>query len=150
VGLAGNPALADGGLLILCADLPNGAGDGPGERNFARLLAAAASPAELVTRGLRGPLGPGGQRSYVVARVLQRFRLAVVGAQDPAALAPFKRLGIAAFDSVDAAVAEAEARLGRRARVAAVADALRTMITAGFAPRNHGAEPCTKSMEVDG
>ena len=79
-GLAARPALADGGLLVVCADLPDGAGPGPGERNFAALLAASPSPAELVARGLREPLGPGGQRAFVVARVLERYRIAVVGA----------------------------------------------------------------------
>ena len=126
IGLAANPALADGALLVLCADLPGGAGDGPGERNCAHVLAAAASPAELVARGLREPLGPGGQRAFMMARVLARFRLAVVGAEDPGFLEP---LGVAAFDSVDAAVAAAEARLGRRARVLAVADAMATVVS---------------------
>jgi len=126
IGLAARPALADGGLLVLCADLPGGAGDGPGERNFAEVLAAAASPAALVARGLREPLGPGGQRAFVVARVLERFRLAVVGAEAPGFLEP---LGVAACDSVDAAVAAAEARLGRRARVLAVADAMATVVS---------------------
>jgi hypothetical protein len=110
---------------VLCADLPDGAGDGPGERNFAKVLGEAASPAELVARGLREPLGPGGQRSFVVARVLERFRVAVAGAGAPGFLEPF---GVAAFDSVDAAVAAAEARLGRRARVLAVADAMTTVV----------------------
>ncbi|HEY5387587.1 MAG TPA: lactate racemase domain-containing protein [Thermoleophilia bacterium] len=125
IGLAAIPALADGGLLVLCADLPDGAGDGPGERNFAAVLAAAGSPAELVARGLREPLGPGGQRAFMVARVLERFRLAVVGGADAGLLKPF---GVAAFDSVDAAVAAAETRLGRRARVLAVADAMVTVV----------------------
>ena len=128
IGLAASPALADGGLLVLCADLPGGPGDGPGERNFADVLAAAASPAELVARGLREPLGPGGQRAFVMARVLERFRVAVVGANDPGFLEP---LGVAAFDSVDAAVAAAEMRLGRRACVLAVADAMATVVRAG-------------------
>ncbi|MCX6363929.1 MAG: lactate racemase domain-containing protein [Actinobacteria bacterium] len=128
IGLAAGPALADGGLLVVCADLPGGAGDGPGERNFADVLAAASSPAELVARGLREPLGPGGQRAFMMARVLERFRLAVVGAVDPDFLEPF---GVAAFDSVDAAVAAAEAQLGRRARVLAVADAMATVVSRG-------------------
>ncbi len=128
VGLAARPALRDGGLLVLCADLPDGAGTGPGERNFARVLAGAGSPAELVARGLREPLGPGGQRAFVVARVLERFRVGVVGPADPSFLEP---LGIAAFDSVDAAVEAEEARLGRRARVLAVADAMATVVHAG-------------------
>jgi lactate racemase len=126
IGLAARPALADDGLLVLCADLPGGAGDGPGERNFADVLASAASPAELVARGLREPLGPGGQRAFMMARVLERFRLAVVGADDAGFLEP---LGVAAFDTVDAAVAAAEARLGRRARVLAVADAMATVVS---------------------
>ncbi len=130
LGLAARPALADGGLIVLCADLPLGAGDGPGERNFLEVLAAAASPAELLARGLREPLGPGGQRSFVVARVLERYRLAVVGAADARFLEPLAHLGVAAFDSVDAALAAEDERLGRRASVLAVADAMATVVTA--------------------
>jgi nickel-dependent lactate racemase len=133
IGLAARPALADGGLIVLCADLPDGCGDGPAERNFAAVLAAASTPGELVARGLREPLGPGGQRSFVVARLLQRFRLGMVsgGGTGAACAAPFAHLGVAAFDSVDAAVAAAEERLGRRARVLAVADAMTTVVRAG-------------------
>jgi nickel-dependent lactate racemase len=127
VGLAARPALAEGGLLVLCADLPDGAGTGPGERNCAEVLAGSQSAEALVARGLREPLGPGGQRAFVIARVLQRFRIAVVGAAEPGFLEP---LGVAAFDSVDAAVAAAERRLGHRPRVLAVADAMATVVTA--------------------
>jgi nickel-dependent lactate racemase len=130
LGLAARPTVAEGGLIVLAADLPLGAGDGPGERNFLDVLAAATSPAALLERGLREPLGPGGQRSFVVARVLDRFRLAVVGAGDPAFLEPLAHLGVAAFDSVDAALAAEDARLGRRASVLAVADAMATVVTA--------------------
>ena len=62
-----------------------------------------------------------------MARVLERFRVGVVGAPDGSFLEP---LGVAAFDSVDAAVAAAERRLGRRARVLAVADAMATVVRA--------------------
>ena len=48
-----------------------------------------------------------------------------MGAADPGFLEP---LGVAAFDSVDAAVAAAEERLGRSARVLAVADAMATVV----------------------
>lgn len=129
LALAGRPALVDGGLIVLCADLPLGAGDGPGERNFLDVLAAASSPADLLARGLREPLGPGSQRSFVVARTLERFRLAVAGAADPAFLEPLAHLGVAAFDSVDAALAAESSRLRRRASVLAVADAMATIVT---------------------
>jgi hypothetical protein len=58
---------------------------------------------------------------------VRRLRSAVGGAAAPAAgfLEP---LGVTAFDSVDAAVAAAEMRLGRRARVLAVADAMATVV----------------------
>jgi nickel-dependent lactate racemase len=130
IGLAARPAVADGGLIVLCADLPRDAGDGPGERNFLDVLAAASSPTDVLARGLREPLGAGGQRSFVVARVLERFRLAIAGAADPAFLEPLAHLGVAAFDSVDAALAAEDARLGRRARVLAVADAMTTVVSA--------------------
>jgi hypothetical protein len=128
--LTARPALAPGGLVVLCADLPDGNGRGPGEENFAAVLAAAASPLGLLARGRREPLGPGGQRAFVMARVLERYRVAVVGAADPGCLEGFARLGVTAFDSVDAAVAPEDARLGRRARVLAVADAMATVVHA--------------------
>ncbi len=127
LALTARPALAPGGLIVLCADLPDGPGAGPGEANFAALLKAASSPAELVARGLREPLGPGGQRAWVVARVLERYSLAVVGATDPAAL---EGSGVACFPTVAEAVAAHEGRLGRRARVLAVADAAATVVRA--------------------
>ena len=130
LGLAARPAVADGGLIVLAADLPLGAGDGPGERNFLDVLGRAPSPKAVLERGLREPLGPGGQRSFVVARVLDRFRLAVTGAADPSFLEPLARLGVAAFDSVDAALAAEDERLGRRASVLVVADAMATVVTA--------------------
>lgn len=130
VGLAARPALTAGGLLVLCADLPDGAGTGPGERNFLEVLAGSTSPDDLVARGLREPLGPGGQRSFVVARVLSRHRIAVVGAAAPSFLDRLAHLGLTACDSVDAALAAEDARLGRRARVLAIADAMATVVHA--------------------
>ena len=128
VGLQRNPALADGGTIVLCADLPRGAGDGPGEHNFAALLAGANAPHEVVSRGLREPLGPGGQRAFVVARVLERYRIAVVGARDPGWL---EELGLEAHATLADARTAAEARLGRPPRVLAVADALTTVVRLG-------------------
>lgn len=127
VGTADQPALADGGLLVLCADLPDGPGAGPAERNFAALLAEAVSPRQLVDRGLQEPLGPGGQRAFVVARVLQRFRIAVVGCRKPDWLRP---LGMEPFASVPEALAAERAHLARDPRVLVVADATKTIVHA--------------------
>jgi hypothetical protein len=131
IGLAASPALVDGGLLLLCADLPLGPGDGPGELNFARVLGAAESPAALVARGLTGSLGPGGQRAFVVARVLQHFRVGVCGAADAGFLGS---LGIGCYHSIVEGLADGRAsRRGHAPRVLAIADALTSVVRA--APR---------------
>ena len=54
----------------------------------------------------------------------------MAGVADPAFLEPLAHLGVAAFDSVDAALAAEESRLGRSASVLAVADAMATVVTA--------------------
>ena len=59
-----------GGLIVCCADLPLGVGDGPGETNFGALLAATGAPLDLVARGCVEPLGPGGQRAYMMAKLM--------------------------------------------------------------------------------
>lgn len=128
VGLAARPALRGGGLVLVCADLPQAAGLGPAEQNCGALLSEAASPQALVARGLREPLGPGGQRAFMLARVLARYRVGVVGAGAAPFLASLEHLGVAAFDSVDAALAREDAALGRRARVLAVANAIADLV----------------------
>ena len=77
---------------------------------------------------------------------MARFRLAVVGVREPGFLRPLARCGVAAFDSVDAAVASVE--LGRRARVLAVADAMSTVVRVGSPLRANGQKAHTTSMEV--
>jgi nickel-dependent lactate racemase len=124
VGLCDEPAVAAGGLILLAADLPAGAGDGPGERNFAAVL-GSASPQEVIARGSVEPLGPGGQRAYVMAKVLLRYRVGVLGARDPGFLSP---LGITAYESVQEALGDVRRTLGRRPRVLAVADAMNTVV----------------------
>jgi nickel-dependent lactate racemase len=124
MALCDEPALAAGGLILLAAGLPAGAGDGPGERNFAAVL-GSASPNEVIARGLTEPLGPGGQRAYVMARALRRYRVGVLGARYPSFLSP---LGITAYESVQEALDETRRRLGRQPRVLAVADAMNTVV----------------------
>ena len=123
--LVDRPVVAQGGLIAVCSDLPLGVGDGPGEMNFGRLLAAAARPEELIDRARRETLGPGGQRAYMVAKVLRGYRLGVIGAADPALLEP---LGLLPFATVDEAIAEAQRRRGSEARVLVVADAFDTLV----------------------
>jgi len=126
LALTDSPALDDDGLILLAADLPTGAGDGPGERNFAELMEKAEGPDRLIARALSGePLGPGGQRAYMMAKAMRRYRVGVVGAREPAAIGA---MGVATYDSVARALADETRRRGRAARVLAVADAITTIV----------------------
>jgi nickel-dependent lactate racemase len=125
VGLAARPVVAAGGLIVCCADLPLGVGDGPGETNFGALLAATERPLDLVARGCVEPLGPGGQRAYMIAKLMTLYRVGVVGDGDRKLI---ESMGLLAFGSVDGAIAAARRVRGPGARVLALADGLDTIV----------------------
>ena len=126
IGLAARPALADGGLLILCADLPKGAGDGPGERNFAaaagrRAAGRRSSPAAGASRSAPAGSAPSSSPSVLEPVPSRRARLRRARPfSAPSASTPVPTL--------DAALAAEAARLGRPPRVLAVADAMATVV----------------------
>ncbi|HMK92379.1 MAG TPA: lactate racemase domain-containing protein [Thermoleophilia bacterium] len=124
VGLTARPAVVDGGLIVFCAGAPLGAGDGPGEANFGALL-AGERPMDLVARGCVEPLGPGGQRAYMMAKLMLRYRVGVLGAADHGLI---ERMGMLAFASVDEAVAQARRARGPAARALVIADGLDTVV----------------------
>ncbi len=128
VGLSARPVLVPGGLIAFCAELPLGVGDGPGEVNFGALLAETRRPMDLVARGCVEPLGPGGQRAYMVAKLMTTYRVGVVGARDPDLV---EGCGLLAFESIDEAVAAARRVRGPGARVLAVADGIDTVVELG-------------------
>ena len=125
VGLAARPVVAPGGLIVCCADLPLGVGDGPGETNFGALLAATERPLDLVARGCVEPLGPGGQRAYMMAKLMALYRVGVIGGGDRKLI---ESMGLLAYATVGEAVAAARRVAGRGARVLAVADGLDTIV----------------------
>ncbi len=78
---AHNP-VRGGGRVVLPARLPEGAGEGTGERRFYQYLAGASDPASLYEQ-LRAGYEPGAQRAFVVARALRDAALYVVGSEAP-------------------------------------------------------------------
>ena len=77
-----NP-VAGGGRLVVPASLPEGAGQGTGERRFYDRL-RMASDAESLYREMREGYEPGAQRAFVVARVLREHDVYVTNSQSPA------------------------------------------------------------------
>jgi nickel-dependent lactate racemase len=79
-----NP-LRDGGRLVVPAALPEGAGDGAGERRFFDVL-SAATDANALYEKMRAGYEPGAQRAFVVARVLRDHDVYVTNSASPEAV----------------------------------------------------------------
>lgn len=103
-----DPVVEPNGAIVLQAACPEGLGLGAGELAFAEALSRGPNvlmqELQAGTRVLRG----GEQRAYVLARVLDRFRLAIVGAPPMPELSAF---GVVQAPSLN----EAEAQLGLEA-----------------------------------
>ncbi|WP_136715144.1 lactate racemase domain-containing protein [Halorientalis salina] len=78
---ARNP-LRSGGRVVIPAALPEGAGDGTGERRFYEWLAEAGS-AESLYETMREGYEPGAQRAFVVARALRDHDVYVTDSDCP-------------------------------------------------------------------
>lgn len=77
-----NP-LRSGGRIVVPAALPEGAGDGTGERRFYDRFRAAVDPHPLY-EDMREGYDPGAQRAFVVARVLRDHDVYVTNSDAPA------------------------------------------------------------------
>jgi len=127
VGLVEQPALAAGGVIILPAPCPEGVGAGTGEQRFGDLMRAGADqPARLLAEMRAHGFPPGAQRAFMLAQLLERFRLVVVGCETPAALAACH---VPTAPSIEDALAWAADQVGHRLRVALVPHALTTVLT---------------------
>ena len=130
LGLAARPAVAEGGLIVLAADLPLGAGDGPGERNFLDVLAAASSPPSCSSAGCAS-------RSARAGSARSSSPACSRGSASPWPAPPTRRSSSLSPTSgwprstpSTRPSPPRTSRLGRRASVLAVADAMATVVTA--------------------
>ena len=77
-----NP-LRPGGRVVIPALLPEGAGEGTGERRFYDRLSTATSASDLYEE-MRAGYEPGAQRAFVVARALRDHAVYVTNSRSPA------------------------------------------------------------------
>ncbi len=124
IGLSRAPAIRNGGVIILPAPCPEGAGAGIGERNFFRALADSKSPSALVEAMTGGNCLPGQQRALLLARLLERVNVIVVGASDPDMI---RAAHLIPADTVDQAIEIAGGMVGRKPRTLIVPHATQTM-----------------------
>jgi len=76
-----NP-LREGGRVVIPAELPEGAGEGTGERRFYDWLSGAES-ADALYEEMRTGYEPGAQRAFVVARALRDHDVYVTDSEHP-------------------------------------------------------------------
>jgi nickel-dependent lactate racemase len=118
------PVVRPGGVIILPATCPEGAGEGAGEQRFFAEMASGEPPADIVARIKRDGIRPGGQRAYIVASVLTDVTVIVTGMEQPEIA---RNMGFQTADSIEAALEQAVAITGRPARAAIVPHALTTL-----------------------
>jgi len=116
---AHNP-LREGGRVVIPARLPEGAGEGRGERRFYERLSAANSPESLYEQ-LRSGYEPGTQRAFVLARTLREHDVWITNSEVPDVV---EDCLMHASDSVEGAIEPGS-------DVLVVPDALNTLLSPG-------------------
>jgi nickel-dependent lactate racemase len=73
----------EGGVIILPAATPEGAGDGIGEQRFLEIMKGANDMTSLVSKLRRTGFPPGAQRAFVMAKVLEKTHVIIVDSKTP-------------------------------------------------------------------
>lgn len=79
-----SPVIREGGVIIVPAKMPEGAGTGTGEKNFFAILKKFGATPALIHHLRQHGCQPGEQRAYMLALLLEKYRCIFVGAEHPA------------------------------------------------------------------
>ena len=121
---APTPVVREGGSLIIAAPCQEGAGEGVGEQRFYETIKNATDMPSLLEELRRTGYPPGAQRAFVMAKVLEKARVVVVGAECPDVVRDCKMIPAATMDE---ALALAARELGPDLDVLVVPHALLTL-----------------------
>jgi nickel-dependent lactate racemase len=80
---APTPVVRQGGTIIMPALCPEGVGQGLGEKRFHEIMKYASNPSQVVESARKDGYPAGGQRAFVLARVLEYCEVVVVGCEHP-------------------------------------------------------------------
>jgi nickel-dependent lactate racemase len=123
--LVARPAVRPGGMLILPAPCPEGAGEGVGEQRFLAALRDAPHVESMLEHMRAHGYPPGAQRAFVVGQVLAQTDVIVVGARQPQIVRNCK---MTPAESMDEAFALAISKLGKPLDTLIVPHALHTLV----------------------
>ena len=80
---APTPVVREGGMIIVPAPTPEGAGNGVGEQRFLETMRQATDMPSLLSELRSTGYPPGAQRAFVMAKVLEKNPVIVVGSRTP-------------------------------------------------------------------
>jgi nickel-dependent lactate racemase len=118
------PVVKPGGLFIVPAPCAEGAGDGVGEQRFLKAMQDAPDIASILEDARRHGYPPGQQRAFVMAKVLEKNDVVIVGAEDPDLIRSAKFMAV---PTMDAACSLASEKLGADLEALIVPHALLTL-----------------------
>lgn len=123
--LTAKPAVRRGGIVILPAPCPEGAGEGVGEQRFLSALRDAPDVKTMLDAMRTHGYPPGAQRAFVVGQVLSDVEVIVVGAQDAQVVRDCRMIPA---DTMEEAFTLVKNKLGTRLSALLVPYALQTLV----------------------
>lgn len=116
----------DGSVFIIPAPTPEGAGQGEGEQRFLQTMRSGKDMASLLTKLRRTGYPPGAQRAFVMAKVLEKNHVIIVGSETPEVV---RQLHMIPAADMDEAFRIAVSKIGRSSlEVLIVPQALLTLL----------------------
>jgi nickel-dependent lactate racemase len=121
---APQPVIKRGGTMIIPARCQEGVGQGLGEQRFYEIMKFASDATEVLQDARRHGYPAGGQRAFVMAKVLQECEVIIVGTEHPQLVREIKMIPAA---DMGEALRLVEKRHGREADILIVPHALHTL-----------------------
>lgn len=130
---APTPVVRDGGFFIIPARCEEGAGTGLGEQRFLNAMKNAPDVLIILEDARRNGYPPGQQRAFVMAKVLEKTNVIIVGSEYPELVAACKMIPAATMEE---ALELAASKLGSSCDVLIVPHAMLTLpiVLAGGGP----------------
>lgn len=121
---APEPIVRPGGIFIVPAQCPEGAGAGGGEQRFLSAMRDAPSVHYILEHARTHGIAPGEQRAFVMAKVLEKNDVIIVGSEFPDVVRQAKMISAATMDE---AIDIVRAKLGTNLEALIVPHALLTL-----------------------
>jgi len=121
---APEPVVQERGYLIIPARCEEGVGNGVGEQRFLTAMRDSTNIASILTDARENGYPPGQQRAFVLAKVLEKATIIIVGSEYPELVTDCKMVPA---DTIEEAISIAEAELGKIDRLLFVPHAMLTL-----------------------